>query len=123
MVGFGRSTGGGRREDKRETAPLVATLTTRLGTHQGILVDVSSTGARVRGDKLPGVDEDLVLGVEKVRAFGTVRWCSAGDCGIEFDAPLGPDEVVSLRREVAKGAGLPPDMKAAMEDWIVGKAR
>jgi hypothetical protein len=69
------------------------------------------------------MDDDAVLGVDKVRAFGIVRWHSGTDCGIEFDRPLGTGEVVSLRREVAKGAGLPPELKAAMDDWILGVAR
>ena len=98
-------------------------MTTRSGTHKGILVDVSSTGARVRGEDLPGVDEELILGAEQVKAFGVVRWHNAGDCGIEFDQPLPSSQVVGLRREVAKGAGLPPEFKGALEDWILGVAR
>jgi hypothetical protein len=123
MVAFGKSSGGGRRTGKREAAPLAAVLTTRSRTFRGILVDVSSTGARIRGDDLPKVEDEAVLGVEKIRAFGTIRWNDGHDCGIEFERDLLHHEVVDLRREVARGAGLPPELKQALDDWIIGVAR
>ena len=123
MVEFGKSTGGGRRIGKRESAPLAAVLTTRSRTYRGILVDVSAVGARIRADDLPKVDDEAVLGVEQIKAFGTIRWNDGHDCGIEFERNLLCHEAVELRREVARGAGLPPELREAMDAWIIGVAR
>lgn len=101
----------------------MALLTTRSRSHSAVLIDVSASGTRVRGDDLPIVGAELIMSAEKVRAFGTVRWLSGTDCGVEFDQPLSEMEVLSLRRAVAKGMGLPPEMKAALDDWVLGVAR
>lgn len=123
MAEFGKCTGGGRRGKKREAAPLIALLTTRHRSHSAVLIDVSVSGTRVRGDDLPVVGSELIMSAEKVKTFGTVRWHSGTDCGVEFDQPLSEMEVLSLRRAVAKGMGLPPEMKAALDDWVLGVAR
>jgi hypothetical protein len=123
MAEFGKCTGGGRRDKKREAAPLIAFLTTRSQTYNTVLIDVSASGARVRSDDLPEVGSELVMSVEKVKTFGTVRWHSSTDCGVEFDQPLSQMEVFSLRRAVADGMGIPPEMKAALDDWVLGVAR
>jgi len=123
MVAFGKSSGGGRRVGKREAAPLVATFTTRHGTYRGILVNVSTTGARIRSDNVPSIGEEGALTIEKVKTFCTIRWREDGEFGVEFDQPLSTAEETNLRREVARGKGLPADVRAALDDWTLGLAR
>ena len=55
--------------------------------------------------------------------FGAVIWVEAGECGIAFDRPLAPDEEQVLRQKLAETHGLPPDIKAAYDSWVVGCAR
>ena len=123
MSTFGKCSGGGRRSAAREVAPLVAVFTTLTQSHAVTLVDVSATGARLRGDFLPRMAEELLLSVEGVRTFGHVVWSESGECGVEFDEPLQPAAVEELRTKVARSAGLRPDWKAAMDDWMLGFAR
>ena len=123
MSAFGKCEGGGRRSTARAEAPLMAVFTTRTRTHTAVLADVSSTGARLRGADLPIMGEDLLLGIDTVRAFGIVAWSENGECGIAFDAPLQADEEEALRQKVSAARGLPPDIKAAFDNWVVGCGR
>ena len=123
MFDFGKSSGGGRRTGKREAAPLCVVLTTFAKSYTGLVVDISATGARIRGEELPDVGRDLYLAIADLKTFGDVRWHIENECGVQFYEPLLQREVVDVRREVAKGAGLAPVFRAAMDDWVLGVAR
>jgi len=123
MGAFGKSVGGGRRSSARASAPLIAVLTTLGGSRSAVLADVSSTGARVRGTDLPDMGEELNVNIDRVQAFGTVVWSDSGECGIVFDPALDPSDEEYLRNLVATARGLPPEMKAAFENWVVGAGR
>jgi len=123
MSAFGKREGGGRRNAEREDLSLIAVFTTRTRSHSALLVDLSATGARVRGNDLPEVDEDLILTVEDVSSYGIVKWKRMGFCGIEFDAPLSLAAIKQLEHKVRIARGLPPQIMAAMEDWAIGLAR
>jgi hypothetical protein len=101
----------------------MALLTTRSKVHKGVLVDISATGARLRFDNLPNRDDEGFLKVEGLNMFAIVRWQNDIECGVQFDEPLSQAQVIALRREVVNGAGLPAEMKAALEDWVLGIAR
>jgi hypothetical protein len=123
MVAFGKRIGGGRRSAARESAPLVAVFTTITRSHAASLVDVSATGARLHSEDLPAVGELVELSMGKVRAFALVRWVSGNECGLAFDGQLAAAEVKSLRKQVQQTAGLPPEIRAAYDDWVLGIAR
>lgn len=120
---FGKAQGGGRRSAPREQAPPIAVFTTVARSCRGTAVDVSATGARLRADNVPQAGEVLEVSIDNVRAFGTVMWSRGNECGIEFDKPLTRMEVHRLRCGVSQLAGLPPELKAALEDWNGGLAR
>jgi hypothetical protein len=92
-------------------------------SHSAILVDVSATGVRVRGSNLPQKGEDLFVAIEGLVAFGTVVWCDGSLRGIAFDEPLRAGDEQFLNQKVAQAQGLPPDVKAAFQDWTLGVAR
>ena len=123
MVAFGKSSGGGRREDPREAAPLCVTMTALSKSYTAMLVDISATGARIQSHELPEVGDETFLAVCRVKTFCSVRWKSGNECGVQFYEPLLQDEVISVRRDVRDGMGLPPALRAAMEDWVLGIAR
>lgn len=123
MMAFGKASGGGRREEVRETAPLTVIMTTFADSYTAELVDLSATGARVRCDRLPGIGVELYLTVGRIKTFCTVRWTGDGDCGVQFYEPLLQADVISVRSEVAAGLGLSAAMRAAMDDWVLGVAR
>ena len=123
MTVFGKRMGGGRRSAARREGPLIAVLTTIKGSHSAVLADISATGARLRAAQLPDMGEVLTLRIDAVEAFGAVIWVEADECGIAFDRPLPPDEEQLLRQKVAETHGLPPDIKAAYDSWVLGCAR
>ena len=64
-----------------------------------------------------------MLSIDEVRTFGSVIWAEADECGIAFDSPLAADEEQFLRQKVAETHGLPADIKAAYDNWVVGCGR
>lgn len=123
MVAFGKCKGGGRRSAPRNKAPLMVTLTTLQESRQAVLVDVSTTGACVRGSDLPGKGEELFVNLDGVVAFGTVVRVEGDERGIAFDEALDARDEKSLRRSISGAADLPPELRAAYDDWVVGIAR
>ena len=120
---FGKRPGGGRRSAARREGPLIAVFTTLKESHSAVLADISATGVRLRGARLPDMGEELTLRIDTVQAFGAVIWVEAGECGIAFDRPLAANEERVLRQKLAETHGLPPDIKAAYDNWVVGCAR
>ena len=121
MTSFGKREGGGRRAESREVAPLMVLLTSLSKSYSAVLVDISLTGARLRGPDLPGVDEDLALAIEDVRTFGTVRWCQNNELGIEFATPISEAEVLSLGCEARTNRGCSAEERAAYEAWRLSR--
>ena len=122
-MSFGKSNGGGRRFAKREVAPVLVSFTTLTGNCSAVLIDVSRTGARLRGDTLPGAGDELVLTMDRLRTFATVAWSAGGECGVAFDLALPPEEIHRLKQNVARAAAWAPELRAAYDDWRVGAAR
>lgn len=123
MGTFGKCKGGGRRSATRTTAPLLVTVTTLARSQSAVLIDVSCTGARLRGTDLPETGEELFLNVEGVIAFGTVAWMEDDERGVAFESDLTASDEKRLRQAVALARGLPPEMRAALDDWTLGVAR
>jgi hypothetical protein len=123
MVAFGKRPGGGRRSADRNTAPLSAVFTTVAQSHGTDLVDLSCTGARMKGTVIPSRHTELMLSVGRLRAFAKVIWTRPGQCGVKFDVPLAHDDVMSVRNSAAADGNLPPEISGAMEDWMTGFAR
>lgn len=120
-MSFGKSAGGGRRTAPREAAPLLAVYTTVTQSHSALLVDVSSSGARLRAPDLPEEKEELFVTAGKVKAFGSVVWVGSGEFAVAFDDPLDTEELEMLRQNVRSSFGFSPDVKAAIDDWVLGK--
>ena len=125
LTEFGKRKGGGRRSAARQVAPLIVVVSTVLETKRATLVDVSCTGARLRGTELPAPGEHFVFRVASVQAFATIIWSREGECGATFETHLTDEEVDALRREAGSPslAALSPDERLALEEWITGKAR
>ena len=124
MTTFGRRSGGGRRRAARESLPLIAVFTTLTRSHSAELVDISPMGARLQGSELPGDgEEEVVLCVDRVRAFGRVVWESGDEFAMVFDDPLDDEYVDALRAKVRSTQGLSADMRLALDVWSGGSPR
>jgi hypothetical protein len=122
MTGFGKKSIG-RRAFDRGAAPLPCFFTTRGRSAEVVLLDLSCKGARVRGEELPAMGEELVLAAGELRVFGRIAWSSSGQCGVTFDMALPQDLVAEIRGQAAERSDLAPEVVAAMDDWLTGFAR
>ena len=122
-MSFGRSRGGGRRCAHREVAPVLVSFTTLTGVCSAVLVDVSPTGARLQGERLPQVGDELVLTMDRLKTFATVAWAGERECGLSFDLALPPEEIHRLKQSVGRAAAWAPELRAAYEEWRDGAAR
>jgi hypothetical protein len=120
MSMFGKRAGGGRRAAARTVGPLSAAVTTFSNSKNVELLDVSFTGARLRGKCLPESGEELFVSVGTVKAFGTVVWAEGNHCGVTFDVALQEADVETLRQSIRERKGLSLDMKAAYDLWMMG---
>jgi hypothetical protein len=97
MRSFGLSRARGRRAVPRTAAPLVAELSTVHARHSAILVDLSRTGARLRGGPFPDEGEGVTFATEKIELAGEIIWVEGDQCGVEFGTPLATNEVTRIR--------------------------
>jgi hypothetical protein len=117
---FGKRMGGGRRAAARAVGPSIAVITTVTHSVAVELADISCTGVRLQGDYLPEENEELLVSVGTLKAFGTVAWSRENECGISFELPIADDDVEAVRQSVAERRGLSLEMKSALDAWTVG---
>ena len=101
MPNFGRRVDGptGRRRAQREEVVLAASALTLGASRAVVVTDVSPTGAKLLGRKLPRVGADVLLTVGKVELFGTIAWLRHDECGIAFERPLDGETADHLKRD------------------------
>lgn len=122
---FGKKIGGGRRSAAREELPLPAVVSTVDNSIVAEVVDLSATGARLKGTQLPSPGAVVSLKLDCVHAFGTVAWCRGEECGVAFEVPLASFELSRLRREVVVASVFwqSVDERLAARDCRYGVAR
>lgn len=62
------------------------------------LVQVSRTGAKLRGVRSVAVGDQLIFKAAEVHAVGEAIRVDGDECAIEFDTPIAATEVSSLNR-------------------------
>ena len=97
MSTFGTSQARGRRSVPRAAAPLIAVLATGAAHHSAELIDLSRTGARLKGATFPEEGADLIFQAGKVRVTGEIIWVEGDQCGVAFDTPIAAAEVNRIR--------------------------
>jgi hypothetical protein len=124
-MSFGKRAGGGRRIAPRLPAEVPARILGLNSSETRILVDVSSTGAKLNGADFFGGERDVRLKVGLVHVLATVVWSDGNQCGLTFDEPLSPLQVHQLHREGdrARVLRITPEERLAAEDWCNGLAR
>ena len=115
----------GRRTEPRAYILWPASVEALSGRNGVSLLDVSRTGARLEGAALPEVGKDIILRCEAIDTLGTVVWAICGRCGVQFDEPIGGQDLVALREiaVAAERSGITPEERQATEDWLNGLAR
>ena len=123
-MGFGRRVDGvgGRRKALREPLLVRAAMTSLHASRMIAILNISVTGARVRGPILPAASHDVLLRFASIETMGRVAWRNGDLAGIEFDEPLTDEEVEKLRRfaQVAQLTKLTPEERTAASHFSRG---
>ena len=119
MQAFGRREGGGRRDTDRLALRLSAAVRTLFGSGLLEVEDVSASGARLRGPRVPKAGEELMVRIENVEAFARVIWSGNGVCGVAFEDHLSASDLARLQQEARTASlmRLSPHEKIAMNHW------
>jgi hypothetical protein len=122
---FGKQSGGGRREGDRALTPLPAMIFGVRLSCAAELIDLSPTGARLRGTPMPDANKDVELELEGVVRFATVVWSRGDQCGLRFAERLTAFEVNQLRHSanLTRSSKLSVEERRILEDWMIGIAR
>lgn len=101
MSNFGRRIDGpgGRRRASREEVVLAASALSLECSRAVIVTDVSPSGAKLQGRKLPPVGTDVLLAVGRLELFGQIIWVRRDECGIGFETPIDAEVAANLKRE------------------------
>ena len=94
---FGLSQATGRRSVPRAEATVSAIISMSAGDYPAGLIDISRTGARLQGEYLPRVGQQVGFRAERVNVSAEVVWSDADTCAIEFDTPISISEVQRLK--------------------------
>ena len=111
MPSFGRRVDGpaGRRRAQREEVVLAGSALTLGASRSVVVTDVSPSGAKLLGRRLPQAGTDVLVTVGNVELFAKIAWLGHDECGISFESPLKPQLTDHLKREGrwAKVMGIP----------------
>ena len=115
----------GRRRYGRLRLRLRAKLITIHGTANGMLVDLSLTGARVRLANTVPRSGDAMLqwggqGGEGHEAFGMIVWVDDCECGVLFDEPL-PEAILLGMRDAAACPNDREQARSAAATFVNGR--
>jgi hypothetical protein len=116
---------GGSRRAVREGVMLPAALMTTTDSATVDLLDLSKSGAKLRGRSLPSPGQEVLVVLGRLEAFGSVIWRDEDECGVHFDVALTERAVsiVKSERGLASLRGVPGEDLLAASDWQNGLAR
>lgn len=100
------------RRNARHRVLLSATLLTTTDEFRVRLRDLSATGAKVEGARLPPPGTDVVLKRGALELFGSVAWREEDHSGIQFEDPV--EEAELLR---AVGCAAPASPAPSLEPY------
>lgn len=115
----------GRRAEPRANIVLPASAEALNGRQPLSLIEVSRAGARLEGADLPAVGKGVILRCGTIDAFGMVAWAVDGRCGVQFDEPLGTQQLIEIRHLAlaVEKTQMTPEEIQAISDWKNGLAR
>ena len=116
---------GGHRRALRDDALIRVAMMTLTETVGVDLLDLSTSGAKLRGQGLPAPGEEVIVLLGRLEAFGFVVWRDRDQCGIRFDVQLSNSakSIVESERGPSFLATINGDDILAAGDWHNGLAR
>jgi hypothetical protein len=116
---------GGLRRAVRGDILIRAAMMTLTETVGVDLLDLSTSGAKLRGRDLPAPGQEVVVLLGRLEAFGWVIWRDEDQCGVHFDVPLSENarSIVESERGPNFFATTSGEDILAASDWHNGLAR
>lgn len=98
-----------RRKSKRDPLGIQVSLHSITQSRVALLLDVSTTGARISGQDLPAVGKDVLLKVAGVELFGGIVRATGKEAAMAFDRPIGQRELDRLRSVMSEAVPEAPE--------------
>lgn len=101
-----------------------AAMMTMTDTIHVDLLDLSTSGARLRGHDFPSPGQEVILLIGRLEAFGAIVWRDEDQCGVHFESALSDDALLMAENERGQSlAGFTSENALAAGDWLNGLAR
>lgn len=127
MTTFGNRVDGitGRRRASRRATLIAVSVETLAGYLRAELINISETGAKLRGRQMPPVGGDVLLKLGGNEVFGCVVWAAPGLCGVQFDEVIEEALLKEMKAEAVSALAnhLTPEERQILDDWESGHAR
>ena len=116
---------GGHRRAVRDDALIRVAMMTLTETVGVDLLDLSTSGAKLRGRDLPTPGQEVVVLLGRLEAFGSVVWRDEDECGVHFDVQLTENARSMVESERGPNYLATSDGEGSLSacDWFSGLAR
>lgn len=111
-----------RRRSPRASLLLPASVVTMSAYQYFDLVNLSATGAKLRGPDMPLIGKTALFRLDPFQALCRVMWVKDELCGIRFEELLSPTLLAHFRTvaDTAQFGMRTPDEQQAKEEWTEG---
>ena len=111
-----------RRRAPRASVLLPASVVTMSAYQYLEVVNLSPTGAKLRGSPIPQIGKTAMFRLEGFQLLCRVVWARDNLCGIRFDELIPPRVLANLREagNTAKVGMLTPSEQQAADEWTCG---
>ena len=113
-----------RRRYRRAPVLLPASIVTMSAYQYLEVMNLSATGAKLRGTMMPAVSMSALFRLDKFQVLCKIVWATEDLCGVRFDEPIPPYLLAHFGKvgNIAQIGMLTPDEKQAAEEWTNGNA-
>lgn len=112
-----------RRRSPRASVLLPASVVTMDAYQYLDLVNLSATGAKLRGATIPAVGKQAMFRLDHFQVLCKVLWVKDNLCGIRFDEVIPPRLLAHFKEAGTATVGmLTPEEQQAAEEWTNGGA-
>lgn len=110
-----------RRRSPRASVLLPASVVTMTAYQFLDLVNLSASGAKLRGTMIPDVGKQAMFRLDQFQVLCKVVWATDDLCGVRFDEHIPPRVLAHFKDEGTVRLGtLLPDEQQAVEEWTSG---
>jgi hypothetical protein len=112
-----------RRRSARASVILSASVVTMSAYQYFDLINLSATGAKLRGSVFPDIGKTALFRLDRFQALCKVVWVKDGLCGVRFDELLPPALLAHFRKvgSAAQVGMLTPGEQQAKDEWTEGQ--